>query len=149
MSIFDTINAHLKEAMRAQDKVRLQALRNIRAGFIEKMKEANLTTLEDPVCLEVLRHLAKQHGESIESYVTGHRDDLVAQERAQLAIVESYLPRLADDATTRAWIDQAIAATGATSAREMGKVMGTLMKAHKAELDGNLANRIVREKLGA
>jgi uncharacterized protein YqeY len=73
----------------------------------------------------------------------------VEAERAEKAVIESFLPRLADEATTRAWVSAAIAETGAVSARDLGKVMGALMKAHKADVDGNLARRVAQELLGA
>ena len=63
-------------------------------------------------------------------------------------MIEEFLPRLADEATTRAWVEEAIAASGATSAKELGKVMGALMKAHKGDVDGDLARRIAAERLG-
>ncbi|MEO0600502.1 MAG: GatB/YqeY domain-containing protein, partial [Myxococcota bacterium] len=85
--------------------------------------------------------------ESITAYEEGGRDDLVAQEKAELAVIETFLPSLADEATTRAWVEEAIAKTGASAPGDMGKVMGALMGAHKGELDGGLANRIVRELL--
>jgi uncharacterized protein YqeY len=64
-------------------------------------------------------------------------------------VIDSFLPGLADEATTRAWVQAAIAETGAASARDLGKVMGAVMKAHKADLDGNLARRIAAELLGS
>lgn len=147
MSIFDTVSEQLKEAMKAKDKHRLDALRGIRAAFIEAMKVDNAKAIPDEQAEGILRRLAKQRRESIEAYQAGGRADLVEEETRQLAVVESFLPKAADEATTRRWVQEAIAQTGATSARDMGKVMGALMGAHKAELDGKLANRIVRELL--
>ena len=147
MPIYDDISIELKESMRARDKARTQALRGIRAAFIAKLKEDNADTLSDDVCLGLLRQLAKQRKESIEAYAKGGRDDLVAEEQAELEVVNSFLPQLADEATTRGWIEGAIAATKATSMKDMGQVMGKLMAAHKADIDGKLANRLVRELL--
>ena len=76
------------------------------------------------------------------------RSDRADAERAERAVIESFLPKLADEATTRAWVDAAIAESGATSAKDLGKVMGALMKAHKADVDGNLARRLAAERLG-
>ena len=97
--------------------------------------------------VRIMRALAKQRLESIEGFVAGGRTEAADAERYELRIIESFLPRLADEDTTRAWVRDAIAASGATSAADIGKVMGKLMGAHKAELDGKLANKIVRELL--
>ena len=148
MSIFDQVSEQLKDAMRAKDKDRLNGLRGIRAAFIEAIKVDGSTTLGDDKAVEILRRLAKQRRESVEAYTAGGRDDLVAEETKELAVIETFLPKVADEATTRGRVQAAIAETGATSAKEMGKVMGALMAAHKAELDGKIAQKLVRELLG-
>lgn len=147
MSILDQVSDQLKEAMRSKDKGRLNGLRGIRAAFIEALKVDGASALPDEKAVEVLKRLAKQRKESIEAYTAGSRLDLVEAERAELAVIEAFLPQIADEATTRAWVATAIAESGATSARDMGKVMNALMAAHKSELDGKLASRIVRELL--
>jgi len=149
MAILDTVGEQLKQAMRAQDKPRLAALRNIRAAFLNEMKQDGAETLADEVCVAVLRKLAKQRVESIEAFESGGRPEMAAAERAELALIETFLPRLADEATTRGWVREAIAASGASSAKELGRVMGALMKAHKDQIDGTLARRIASELLGA
>jgi uncharacterized protein len=148
MSIVDEVSAQLKDAMRARDKLKTQALRNIRAAFLSEMKSDGRDSLTDDQCIVLLRRLAKQRIESIEAYTKGGREELAAAEVAEHAVIESFLPKLADEATTRAWIEAAIAQTGASSMKEMGKVMGALMGAHKGDIDGKVANRIVRELLG-
>jgi len=147
MSIYDDVNTQLKDAMKSRDQARLAALRGIRAGIIVAMKETGADRLDDARCLEVLRGLAKQRRDSIDAYAKGGRQDLVDQESAELAVIETFLPSLAGEDQTRAWVAEAIAATGATSERELGRVMGALMKAHKGDLDAGLANRLVRELL--
>ncbi|MBX2799885.1 MAG: GatB/YqeY domain-containing protein [Myxococcales bacterium] len=149
MSIVEKVSADLKDAMRAKDKPRLAALRSMRAAFIEALKEDGAETLADDRALTILRRLAKQRTESIEAYTSGGRDDLVAAEQAELTVIESFLPSLADEATTRGWVEEAIASTGAAAPSDMGKVMGALMAAHRGEIDGKLANRLVRELLTA
>ena len=148
MAIFDEATRGMQAAMKAKDEVRLTALRAIRAAFLLEMKKDNAATLSDEVCIAVLRKLEKQRHESIEAFEAAGRADRAAAERAELSVIESFLPKLADEATTRAWVDEAIAASGATSARELGKVMGALMKAHKGEVDGNLARKLAAERLG-
>ncbi|MCO4746648.1 MAG: GatB/YqeY domain-containing protein [Proteobacteria bacterium] len=148
MPIVNEISAQLKTAMRARDAARTAALRGIRAAFLtaEKADGAG-EALTDEAAMTILRRLAKQRGESIEAYDQGGRDELAAAERAELAVIQEFLPQLADEAQTRAWVEEAIAKTGASAMRDMGKVMGMLMGAHKAELDGKLTNVIVRELL--
>ena len=148
MPILESVGDQLKQAMRAQDRPRLAALRNIRAAFLNAMKEDGSETLADEACVGVLRRLAKQRAESIEAFETGGRPEMAAAERAELALIESFLPRLADEDTTRAWVREAIAAAGATSPKELGRVMGALMKAHKDQIDGALARRLAAELLG-
>lgn len=147
MPLVDQINDHLKAAMKAQDKGRLTALRSIRAAFINGMKETGADSLSDETAVELLRRLAKQRQDSITEYQKARRQDLVDQEQAELTVIEEYLPKLADEETTRAWVADAVARSGAKGPADMGKVMGLLMAGHKGELDGKLANRLVREAL--
>jgi uncharacterized protein YqeY len=144
----ETVTAQMKDAMKAKDAPRLSALRNIRAAFLVEMKKDGSETLDDAASIAVLRRLAKQRQESIEAFTAAQRPERVAEERAELGVIDEFLPRLADEATTRAWVEEAIAASGATSAKELGKVMGALMKAHKGDVDGDLARRIAAERLG-
>jgi uncharacterized protein YqeY len=148
VGIFDDVSRGLKEALKARDEVRLATLRSIRAAFLTEMKKDNATTLADEVCVGLLRRLEKQRQESIEAFRAAGRTDRADAERAELAVIESFLPRLADLATTRAWVEEAIAASGAAGAKDLGKVMGAVMKAHKGEVDGNLARKIAAERLG-
>ena len=147
MAIYDDITTEMKAAMRAKDKPRLTTIRNIRSAFINKRKESNADTLSDDQCVAVLRQLAKQRKDSVQSYTAAGREDLAAIEAAELAVIEVYLPKLADEATTRAWVQEAIAAAGATEPRHVGKVMGQLMRAHRGEIDGGLAKRLVAAML--
>jgi uncharacterized protein YqeY len=148
MALVETVTAQMKDAMKAKDAARLGALRNIRAAFLVEMKKDGSETLDDAVAVGVLRKLAKQRQESIDAFTQAQRPERAAEERAEQAVIEEFLPRLADEATTRRWVDEAIAASGATGAKELGKVMGALMKAHKGDVDGDLARRLAAEKLG-
>jgi uncharacterized protein YqeY len=147
MGLFDEISSQMKEAMRARNKSRLGALRSIRAAFIAATKEDGSDQLSDPNCIQLIRKQEKQRIESIEAFESGGRPELAAAEREELAVIQEFLPSLADEATTRAWVQEAIAEAGASSPADLGRVMGELMKAHKGELDGSLANRIAREAL--
>jgi len=147
MAIFDEIGAGLKDALKAKDSVRLAALRSIRAAFINEMKKDNSDSLTDEACIALLRKREKQGLESIEAFEKGDRPDQAAAEQAELVVVRAFLPALADESQTTAWVEEAIASSGAESAQDLGKVMGALMKAHKGDVDGNLARSIAAAKL--
>ena len=142
MPIIDDVNVQMKEAMRAKEKIRLTALRGIRAAFIEALKADGSETLADDKCIPILRRLEKQRKESIAAYEAAGREDLAAPEREELAVIEGFLPSLADESTTTLWVKTAIADAGAAGPQDMGKVMGALMRAHKGEVDGGLAKDI-------
>lgn len=147
MSIYDSITEQMKTAMKAKDKERLGALRGIRTTFINERKKNNAESLSDEQCIAQLRRLAKQRKDSIQSYTDAGREDLAVIERTELAVIEEFLPSLPDEATTRALVVEAIAQLGATDSRQIGRVMGALMKAHRGKLDGGLAKKIAAELL--
>ncbi len=147
MPIFEDVAAHMKDAMRSRQKARLSALRGIRAIFLTRTKEDNSESLSDEQCVPLLRRLEKQRRESIEAFEGAGRLEQAAAERAELELIQGYLPSLADEPTTRTWLEEAISATGAASSGDLGKVMGTLMKAHRGEVDGGLARQIASELL--
>lgn len=147
MSIAERVTEQMKQAMKARDERRLAALRSMRTAFLNEMKKDGSSSIADAVCEGLLRKLEKQRKESIEAFTNAGRTELAAAEQAELAVIQEFLPRLADEATTRAWIDSAIAQTGASGSKDVGKVMGALMKAHKGEIDGDLARRLVQERL--
>lgn len=147
MSISESVTTQLKQAMRNKEPIKLRALRGIRAAFIAAMKEDGSESISDELCLVHLKRLAKQRRESIEAYEKGGRGELAAEEKEELAVIEQYLPSLADEDTTRSWVNEAIAATGAQSKADMGRVMGHLMRHHKGDIDGKLANKIVNQAL--
>lgn len=148
MGFVERVAEEMKQAQKARDAARLAALRNIRAAFLTEMKKDGAETLDDATATAVLRRLAKQREESIEAFDRGGRADRADAERAEKAVIESFLPRLADEATTRGWVEAAIAETGASGARDMGRVMGALMKAHKSDVDARLAREIAERLLG-
>ena len=147
MSLLAQISDDLKKAMLARDAARVSGLRMIRAAFIE-LEKSGQGEVTDARAVEALRRLKKQRDDSITAYMDGNRPDLADVERAELVVIEAYLPKLADEATTAQWVAEAVLASGATSAKEVGKVMGALMKAHKDELDGSLARTLITKALG-
>jgi uncharacterized protein YqeY len=129
---------------------RLSALRNIKSALGNALKEEGAaTTLSDEQAQAILRKLQKQRQESITMFTQGDRDDMVAAEKAELVIIEGYLPSLADEAQTRAWVEAAIKTTGAAGPKDMGKVMGDMNKKHKGEVDNKLVSAVATELLKA
>ena len=147
MSIVDDVTTQMKEAMKAKDERRLAALRSMRTAFLNEMKKDGSDSISDEVAEGLMRKLEKQRKESIEAFEQGGRAEMADVEKAELAVIQEFLPQLADEAQTRAWVEAAIAQTGAASKKDMGKVMGALMGAHKAELDGKIAQKLVQELL--
>lgn len=147
MGIFDDVSAQMKEALKAKEAIRLGALRGIRAAFLNELKKDGAETLDDEACVVLVRRIEKQRKESIEAFDGAGRTELADKERAELVVVSSFLPSLADEATTRAWVEAAIADSGAGAPGDMGKVMGALMKAHKGDVDGSLARGIAQQLL--
>jgi len=147
MGRVETVTEQMKAAMKAKESARLAALRSIRAAFLVEMKKDGAETLDDDAAIAVLRRLAKQRQESIDAFEKAGRPERVAEERAELGVIDEFLPSLADEATTRRWVEEAIAETGATTPKELGRVMGVLMKAHRGDIDGTLARRLASELL--
>lgn len=147
-TLVETVSSELKQAMLAKDAPRVTGLRMIRAAFIEMEKDGKGAVTEERA-LEALRRLKKQREDSIAEYTKANRADLAEVEIVELAIIEGFLPKLADEPTTLAWVKEAIAASGAKSSKEAGKVMGALMKAHKADVDGGLAKKLIDQELAA
>ena len=140
------IQDDLKVAVKAQDKVRVSTLRMI----LSALKNAELEEreeLSDEKELAVIASYARRIKESIEEFKKGRRDDLVVKEEAELAIVMSYLPeQMADDEISREAAKVA-AEVGASTPKDMGRVMGEMMKRFKGKVDGAAVNRIVSELL--
>ena len=146
----ERIKTSTVEAMKAKDKERTAALRLISA----KIKDADIaartsdkTVEDDAMVTDVLMKMAKQRRESIEMYESGGRTELAEQEKAELAVIEEFLPRQMDETETRAAIAHAKADTGAQGMKDMGKVMGALKAKHGASLDMSIASRLVKEEL--
>jgi len=146
MSLNDRIKEDLATAMKAREADRTRALRMIRAAFIEAEKDGS-GGVNDERGVDILRRLRKQRLESIEQYQAGGRADLVAAEQAEIDVIDGYLPKLADESLTRTWVVEAIAGSGAASKKEVGKVMGWLMKNRKGQVDAGIAKAIAEALL--
>lgn len=149
MTLFDQISEDIKQAMKARDKVRLETLRNIKKVFLEaKTAPGASDTLDDGDALKIIQKLAKQGKETAQTYTTNNRADLAADELAQVAVLEEYLPKQLSEAEIETQVKDIIAQTGATSMRDMGKVMGTASKQLAGKADGRIISEIVKRLLG-
>ena len=148
MTLFDQISNDIREAMKARDKVRLETLRNIKKVFLEaKTAPGANDTLEDADALKIIAKLAKQGRETAVTYTQAGRQDLADAELAQVEVLESYLPKQLDEAEIEAVVRDIIAQTGATSMKDMGKVMGTATKQLAGQADGRVVSAIVKKLL--
>jgi len=148
MALFDQISNDIKEAMKARDKVRLDTLRNIKKVFIEaKTAPGSNDTLEDAAALKILAKLAKQGKEAAATFTAQSRQDLADDELAQVRVIEEYLPKQMSEEETELAVKEIIARTGATSMKDMGKVMGAASKQLAGRADGRMISAIVKKLL--
>lgn len=137
MAISDKINEDIKTAMKAREKEKLEALRNIKKVMIEaKAAKGAGSELTDEESLKIISKLAKQGNDSAEIYKNQGRQDLCEQEMAQVAVFESYLPAKLSDEELTATVKSIIDKTGASSMKDMGKVMGMASKELAGKADG-------------
>lgn len=147
-NLFDQVSSDIRTAMKAHDKVRLEALRNIKKNFIEaKTAPGANDTLEDAAALKILQKLAKQGEESADTYAKAKRQDLADAELAQVAVIKEYLPKPFTEEEITAQVKDIIAQTGAQGMKDMGKVMGQATKQMAGKADGKVISTIVRQLL--
>jgi hypothetical protein len=152
MSLKDRISEDIKAAMKAKDKIRLETVRSIKKVLLEKevsVRPQGQESLTESQEIEVLAQQAKQRRESIEQYRQAGRDDLAETEAQELVIIEEYLPKQMSDEEVSAVLDEIIASIGATSAKDMGKVMGPAMQQLKGRAEGQKIQAMVKAKLGS
>ena len=140
------INEDVKAAMRSKEKERLAALRLITASIKQREVDERIE-LDDVQVMAVLDKMAKQQRDSIQQYSMADRRDLVEKEQFELDIILSYLPQPLDAAEINARVDEAIAATGAASMKDMGKVMGQLKSALQGRADMGKVSTLVKARL--
>ena len=134
--------------MKAKEKVRLETLRNIKKYFLEaKTAPGANDTLTDENALKILQKLAKQGKESASLYISQNRQDLADDELAQVAVIETYLPKKMSDAELEVALKDIIASVGATSMKDMGKVMGTATKQLAGKAEGSAISALVKKLL--
>jgi hypothetical protein len=148
MAIVDQVEKDLLAAMKAHEELKLSVLRMMKAALVNKRIELG-KALEDAEAMAVLRTLVKQRRESVEAFRKGGRNDLADKEEAEIKIVEAYLPAAASDEEIDAAVSAVIAETGASSVKDLGKVMKAAMaKLAGKNVDGKRVNERVRAKLG-
>lgn len=148
MDLFDVISNDIKEAMKAKDKVALEALRNIKKYFLEaKTAPGANDTLSDDAALKIMQKLVKQGKDSAALYKEQGRDELANEELAQVAVIEKYLPKQMSNEELEAALKEIIANVGAVGPQDMGKVMGVATKALAGKAEGRAISAKVKELL--
>ncbi len=146
MSIIEGLQESVKTALKAGDKERVTALRMI-INELQKEEKQTREPLSEDAELAVLRRELKRREESVEAFKAGGRDDLLAREELAISIIQELLPEQMDESELSALVDRAVTETGATSVRDMGKVMAAIMTEGGVRVDGKLASRLVKERL--
>jgi uncharacterized protein YqeY len=148
MSLFETISNDIKSAMLAKDKIRLEALRGIKKEFLEaKTAKGADGDLSDETAVRILQKMVKQRKDSAAIYEEQNRPELAEKEIAEAGVIEEYLPKQMSPEELEKAIREIIAQTGATSAKEMGKVMGVATKALAGKTEGRLISETVKRLL--
>jgi len=152
MDLRSRVSTALKEAMKAKEADRLSTLRLINAAIkdrdIAARGDGEDGRVGDDVVLSILGKMVKQRQESARAYEEGGRLELAEKERAEIRIIEEFLPRQLDEDETLAAVDKAIAETGADSIRDMGKVMGALKARYTGQMDFGKVGPMVKDRLG-
>ena len=148
MALFEQISEDIKSAMKARDKVALEALRNIKKVFLEaKTAPGANDTLDDADALKILQKLAKQGKESAQTFIANNRQDLADSELAQVEVIERYLPKALEESEIETIVKDIISQTGAQGMKDMGKVMGVASKQMAGRADGRIISTIVKKLL--
>lgn len=148
MDIFEKVSKDIVAAMKAKDKMRLEALRNVKKYFIEaKTAPGANDTLDDAAALKILAKLAKQGRDTAALYTEQQRPDLAEAELAQAMVIEEYLPKALTAEELEAEVKAIIAETGASSPKDMGKVMGVASKKLAGRADGKAISTLVKQLL--
>jgi uncharacterized protein YqeY len=149
LALVDELSGSIADAMRKHDAVRLSTLRMLKAALMNREIERG-HALDQTESLQVVASLVKQRKDSIEQFTNGGRPELAAKEQAEIGVLEGYLPAAADPAAVEEAVVAAIQETGATSAKDMGRVMKAAMARLAGQtVDGKTVNELVRKKLSA
>jgi uncharacterized protein YqeY len=149
MALFDTISKDIQAAMLAKDKVRLEALRGAKKEFLEaKTAKGSDGELSDEAAVKILQKMVKQRKDSAAIYQEQNRPELAENELAEIAVLENYLPKPLSPEELEAAIKGIITQVGATSIKDMGKVMGAATQALAGKTEGRLISEKVKQLLG-
>lgn len=149
-NLSDSISAGIKDAMRAKDRERLSALRDIKSKImLEATKGGAGNVVDDATTLAILSKLLKQRNETAALYTDQGREDLAAEERAQAQVIQEFLPAALSEAEIEAKVTDIIASSGASSMADMGKVMGLATAAMAGQADGKVISAFVRKSLAS
>jgi uncharacterized protein YqeY len=146
MSILQRLTEDMKQAMKAQDKLRLSTIRMLIAQLKNTRIDSGKDLMPDEE-IQVLMNATKKRKESIEAYQAGNRQDLLEKEQQELEIIQQYLPAQMSDEEIDKKIDEIIESTGASSLKDLGKVMSEAMKVLKGRADGKKVQQLVKAKL--
>ena len=146
MTLLETLQSAARDAMRARDDVARDALRMVIASAKARAIDSG-RELADADVLEVLRHAVKTRADAAEQFEAAGRGDLAAKERREIEVLSAYLPQRLDPDATRALVQRAITESGASSRRDLGRVMKAVMATHRDQVDGALVQRLAAELL--
>lgn len=147
MNFLDRLNHDLKEAMRSKDKVRLSVIRMVKGAMQNEAIQFKKDMLTEDEALTVLLREVKQRKDSLQEFEKANRQDLAAKLQEELQILDEYMPEQLSEDELRKIVSQAIEETGATSKKEIGKVMSYVLPKVKGEADGGIVNKIVQQLL--
>jgi len=149
MALFETISSDIQAAMLAKDKIRMEALRGAKKEFLEaKTAKGSDGELSDETAVKILQKMVKQRKDSAAIYQEQNRPELAERELAEIAVLETYLPKSLSPEELETALKEIIAQVGATSAKDMGKVMGAATKALAGKAEGRLISEKVKQLLG-
>jgi len=147
MSLTNQLNADMKDAMRSKDKETLNVIRMVKASLQNESIKLSKNELSEDEELTILSRELKQRKDSLQEFSSAGRDDLVEKINNEIAILEKYMPEQLSDDELQSIVQKTIQDTGATSIKDMGKVMGALMPKVKGKADGSRVNHLVKELL--
>jgi len=145
MTLLEQVNSDIKAAMKAKEREKLQALRAVKAAFLLEMTKTGSTEIADADALKIVQKLAKQRKDSADTYITGGRQELADGELREMSFIEAYLPAQISEEELTAAIKVLIEKTGASSIKDMGKVVGMASK----ELAGRADGKTIADKVKA
>ena len=149
MSLREQLMADMKEAMKARDEVKLSTVRMIQSAIKYKETEDRSKPVDDQVVVGLLKTMVKQRKDSIDQFTKGGRQDLADKETAELAVIESYMPKQLSREEMEKMVDSAIQSSGAKSAKDMGLVMKAVLAQAAGRADGKVVQELIKAKLPA